>query len=476
MSTTQFQRVFEPTPLQARMLACPTYELLVGGAAGSSKTVGLIMDALGLQQRGTDGELRHAIDHPKYWALIVRQNATDLQPLEAEMLRFYELLSPTPHYQKGTRTFHFPSGARVQMAHAADVKSVRAKYKGAEFAWIGFEELSEWPSPDPYLYLLTRNRAPGGLRKFIRASTNPDGPGARWVKQRWRIPTNGSAVAPFLTENGRDRREFIPGRHYDNPHLDPDYVDRLKLQGTYEQDTLLHGRWVMPDVKGAVYGKEYREAVAQGRVRSLPIENVPVNTYWDLGVGMNMAVWCHQRVGTEERMIDYLSMGADLKDYIAELKSRYPLQGTHYFPHDAVHRQMADALTRSIKQIAEEMGLKPIRVVPRIKTVKQGILLTRRVWPRLWFDDKRCAAGLEALQHYRWPEVPAGSAEPQHPLHDWASHAADALRGFATAEKDRFPWESYLSDPIDRAPTRAERDRKDKYHKGFYGDEPTWVT
>ena len=468
MVTTAIKHAFEPTPLQARILACPTYEVLVGGAAGSSKTVGLIMDALGLQQRGLDGQIRNAIDHPKYWALLVRQNATDLLPLEAEMQHFYGMLSPAPHYAKVTRTFHFPSGARIQMAHASDVKSVRAKYKGAEFAWIGFEELSEWASPDPYLYLLTRNRAPAGLQKFVRASSNPDGPGARWVKKRWRIPDGGEPVPPFVTENGRDMREFIPGRCWDNPYLDPDYEDRLKLQDDYGQQTLLYGRWIMPDIKGAVFGAEYRRAVAEGRVTKLPIERLPVNTFWDVGVGQNMAVWCHQRVGREDRMIDYLSMGSDLADYISTLKERYPLLGMHFLPHDARHRQVGDKRSRTLQQIMHSMGLRPTTILPRINTVAQGLAITRDAWPHIWFDEKRCAAGLEALQHYRWPEVPEGSPNPTHPLHDWASHGADALRAFAMANESRFSPDRSKADPEGRAPTRKERKRR-------HGEDESWV-
>jgi phage terminase large subunit len=49
----------------------------------------------------------------------------------------------------------------------------------------------------------------------------------------------------------------------------------------------------------------------------------------------------------------------------------------------------------------------------------------RRLFPRMWFDGERCAAGLEGLAAYHEKrddkrEVGLG------PEHDWASHPADA--------------------------------------------------
>ena len=55
-----------------------------------------------------------------------------------------------------------------------------------------------------------------------------------------------------------------------------------------------------------------------------------------------------------------------------------------------------------------------------------GIDAVRRHLPRMWFDAEHCATGLKALRAYRrrWHAGQGGSG----PLHDWTSHAADALR------------------------------------------------
>jgi len=53
------------------------------------------------------------------------------------------------------------------------------------------------------------------------------------------------------------------------------------------------------------------------------------------------------------------------------------------------------------------------------------------LFPRCWFDATKCERGLEALQNYRW-DFNSRIHEFKHlPVHDWASHGADAFRGLA---------------------------------------------
>jgi phage terminase large subunit len=55
--------------------------------------------------------------------------------------------------------------------------------------------------------------------------------------------------------------------------------------------------------------------------------------------------------------------------------------------------------------------------------------------PKCWFDSERCARGLETLLHYRrgWNQQ-LQQFKPE-PVHDWASHGADAFRGLAVRHK-----------------------------------------
>jgi hypothetical protein len=59
-----------------------------------------------------------------------------------------------------------------------------------------------------------------------------------------------------------------------------------------------------------------------------------------------------------------------------------------------------------------------------------------------WIDAERCARGIEALKQYRREYDDKLKDWKLNPLHDWASHGADALRTFAVGYEDQ-------SKPID---------------------------
>ena len=59
----------------------------------------------------------------------------------------------------------------------------------------------------------------------------------------------------------------------------------------------------------------------------------------------------------------------------------------------------------------------------------------RLLLPRCWVDQEKCEAGIEALTHYRKQFNERLQKFTATPVHDWASHAADAFRGFAVRHK-----------------------------------------
>jgi len=53
-----------------------------------------------------------------------------------------------------------------------------------------------------------------------------------------------------------------------------------------------------------------------------------------------------------------------------------------------------------------------------------------------WFDETRCELGLDALRNYRYQVDEDTKQFSKEPLHDWASHAADAFGYMAIALKE----------------------------------------
>ena len=75
-----------------------------------------------------------------------------------------------------------------------------------------------------------------------------------------------------------------------------------------------------------------------------------------------------------------------------------------------------------------------VKVIPQIK-VEQGIHAARTIFGKCFFDAEKCSDGIQARRHYRY-EVEEAKSDPsgKHislskvPVHDWASHGADAFR------------------------------------------------
>jgi hypothetical protein len=203
-------------------------------------------------------------------------------------------------------------------------------------------------------------------------------------------------------------------------------------------------------VKGSIFAAELAAARAAGRVTSVPYDPVlPVDTDWDLGVGDSTSIWFTQSTRSGEvRVIDYYeSSGEGLPFYRAILQARGYTYGVHTAPHDIQVKELGSG--RSRLETAQSLGIR-FGVAPNIP-IEDGIHAARMLLPRCWFDATRCAKGLEALQHYRRDYNSRLNEFKAVPVHDWASHGADAFRYLAVRQqppkekpKDTWPRESYI--------------------------------
>ena len=191
----------------------------------------------------------------------------------------------------------------------------------------------------------------------------------------------------------------------------------------------------------AIYGKQLRRAREQKRIANLPItRGIPVNTFWDLGRNDVTAIWFHQFVEGHHNFIYYTEGRLeDLAYYVEllmELKEEHKwYYGQHYLPHDVEVTDISAFENKSRRQILNEAGLRPIRVVPKIRNIQDGIELTRRAFDSCWFDREGCEIGLRALAGYEWTYDELHKTTRKTPAHNWASNGADAFRQFAQGYK-----------------------------------------
>jgi hypothetical protein len=186
-------------------------------------------------------------------------------------------------------------------------------------------------------------------------------------------------------------------------------------------------------VAGAYYAQALTAAEGQGRVGRAPHDPAAeVHAAFDLGIADSTAIWLAQFVGREIRLIDYIeNSGVALDWYARALRERPYLYAPLILPHDAMARELGSGLSRV--EMLQGLGF-PVRIAPRIG-VADGIEAVRRLLPRTWIDVHRCEAGLRALRDYREKTDPKRRIA-LGPLHDWTSHAADALRYLMTAYEE----------------------------------------
>lgn len=211
----------------------------------------------------------------------------------------------------------------------------------------------------------------------------------------------------------------------------------------------IYGGVCRQTVEGAIYRSELIAADKEGRLTRVPYNaQHPVHTFWDLGFGDNTSIWFAQSMPFEFRMIDHLSGSLrSLQYYLKELQQKPYVYGMHWLPWDGEAKELGTG--RSIQeQMQDVFGRDKVRIAKRL-SVADGIAAARAVFGRCWFDREHCSDGLQSLRHYRYAYNDKLKTYEREPLHDAASHDADAFRTFAVAIKQlQIPEPKQEQEPI----------------------------
>ena len=217
-------------------------EVFYGGAAGGGKSSALLMAAL------------EYIDVKGYSALLLRKTYADLSKPGALMDRAYQWLKDKAHWSDKTKTWTFPSGATLSFGYL-ETENDKYQYQGAEFQFVGFDELSQFTETQ-YTYLFSRLRRlkNSNIPVRMRAGSNPGGLGARWVNERFIpegfLPEDAAEEKVWKKESVDEEtgepivRYFVPARLDDNPHLDQaEYELSLRELDPVTRAQLRRGDW-----------------------------------------------------------------------------------------------------------------------------------------------------------------------------------------------------------------------------------------
>lgn len=189
--------------------------------------------------------------------------------------------------------------------------------------------------------------------------------------------------------------------------------------------------------EGNWYAKDMIALRKRGGVTRVPMLDVPVNTFWDIGNSDGCAIWFHQELRGEDRFIDYYEAhNEDLRFYVTELRKLGYLFATHYLPHDADHKRLSDYNRSTREMLQDLMPGERFSVVPVITELVTGIQQTRKHLKGAYFDEIACKKGIQRIEGYRKRFNRADNRYSDQPdKSNGCSEGADALRQWAQAKE-----------------------------------------
>lgn len=216
----------QPGPQLDALQASWCDELFFGGARGGGKSDFLLGD--------------FARDVPEYreaWrGVLFRKTYPELEELVARSRVIFPQTFPGAKYhERPANEWRFPGGSTLKMRHLESVGDA-ASYIGHQYAWIGWDELSQHASLEPYHMLKACLRSAAAIPdKRIRSTGNPGGAGHQAVKSYFAIDRHPLGCVPIDDPETGMCRMFVPSRVTDNAILlanDPGYIARLKGVGS----------------------------------------------------------------------------------------------------------------------------------------------------------------------------------------------------------------------------------------------------
>ena len=193
-------------------------------------------------------------------------------------------------------------------------------------------------------------------------------------------------------------------------------------------------------ITGSYYGTIIEDLVREKRmVSNLYDEDIDVETWWDLGINDQTAIWFVQRYKKEIRLIDYYENTSHGLDHYADvLKNKGFEYSTHIFPHDVKVRELGNYAKTRLEALLD-LGIVG-EVAPKL-SIEDGIEAVRKNLINCWFDKDKCATGIEYLKAYQKKWDDKAQVFKSKPQHSYASHCADAFRtGVAGQQIELSNW------------------------------------
>lgn len=377
-----------------------------------------------------ESHLRPLLRHRVYWHVMPTLKQAKL--VAWDMLKDFARPIPGHKANNSDLEITYPNGSKLRLIGADDPDSLR----GPALSGVSLDEYSQIPAKT-FGEILSKALADHvGYGIFSGTIQGKDQLYATYHAAK--DDANWYAVwqdidASLATEKGPTITALMRGMEDDRELV----RKGVMTQAEFDQEWYLSADAA---IKGAFYLDQMAAAKKEGRITRVPYDPMlPVDTDWDLGMDDLLTIWFSQSLRSGEiRLIDYFeTAGQGIPQVAQTLRDKPYAYGTHWAPHDIAVRELGTGKSRL--EVAAAHGIK-FQVTPRLHgeqgfEVSEGIKAARLILPRCWFDEDKCARGLEALRHYRSAWNNQLGQFTGAPVHDWASHGADAFRGLAVRYK-----------------------------------------
>lgn len=251
----QQQVVWSPLPgSQALALACPCNHILYEGTRGPGKT-----DAQLMKFRRYVG-----IGYGSYWrGVIFDRGYKNLDDLISKSQRWFPKFNDGVTFKASKADYRWvwPTGEEL-LFRQIKKESDYWNYHGQEFPFIGWNELSKYPTASLYEAMMSCNRSSfvpkdGNLPDIpliVFSTTNPYGAGHNWVKARFIDAAKPGEVIRIVTNvydpRIQERRDVVKtqtrifGSYKENRFLSAEYVAELEsIADENKRRAWLWGDW-----------------------------------------------------------------------------------------------------------------------------------------------------------------------------------------------------------------------------------------
>ena len=429
--------VFKPNPgPQTNFLSAAEREVLYGGAAGGGKSYAMLADPL------------HGLNDPNFSGLLVRHTTEELRELIQKSQELYPKAVPGIKWSERKSQWISPRGGRLWMSYLDKDMDV-TRYQGQAFNWIGFDELTQWPTPYAWDYMRSRLRSAhsSNLGLYMRGTTNPGGAGHQWVKKMFIDPApSGEAFWATNIETGDTitfpkghskegqplfKRRFIPASLFDNPYLADtgDYEAMLLSLPEHQRKQLLEGNWDIND--GAAF-PEFNRRIHVMEPFDIP-DSWPKFRACDYGYGSYTGVlWF--AVSPSEQLVVYRELycskvtAFDLADMVLEAEAN---DGT--IRYGVLDSSLWHKRGDTGPSLAEQMNMKGCRWRPSDRSRGSRVAGKNEIHRRLQVDEfteeprlvffSTCTNTIAQI-----PSIPLDKKNPEDVDTNAEDHLYDALR------------------------------------------------